>query len=51
MIATFYDQTHPKASVGRIAEFRKTSGKLKPRQARRSGRKVVLPEQVGTRGV
>ena len=51
MIATFYDQTHPKASVGRIAGFRKTSGKLKPRQARRSGRKVVLPEQVGTRGV
>ena len=51
MIATFYDQTHPKASVGRIAGFRKSSGKLQPRQARRSGRKVVLPEQVGTRGV
>ena len=25
MIATFYDQTHPKASVGRIAGFRKTT--------------------------
>ena len=27
MIATFYDQTHPKASVGRIAGFRKVSPK------------------------
>lgn len=50
MIATFYDQTHPKASVGRIAGSRKTSGKRKPRQPRRSARKDS-PEQVGTRGV
>jgi len=29
MIATFYDQTHPKASVGRIAGFRKVAKKSK----------------------
>jgi hypothetical protein len=29
MIVAFYDQTHPKASVGRIVGFRKVAKKLK----------------------
>lgn len=35
MIATFYDQTHPKASVGRIAGFRKTPRKKAARTTKR----------------
>jgi hypothetical protein len=44
MIATFYDQTHPKASVGRIAGFRKKTSK--PSRKRKRPRKAVTYRSV-----
>jgi hypothetical protein len=45
MIVTFYDQTHPKASVGRIAGFRAPTKKKKTAKKKipkKSGRKTPL---------
>ena len=41
MIATFYDQTHPKASVGRIAGFRKTAPKQSTKTTKGRTKKSV----------
>jgi len=43
MIATFYDQTHPKASVGRIAGFRKVAKKPKKKTTTTSTRRRRSP--------
>jgi hypothetical protein len=45
MIVTFYDQTHPKASVGRIAGFRTPTPKQKTRKKKGSGSRSNLQKR------